>query len=508
MELIYTSPEKIGLKSKHIINFLEDLKAYGIEMHGMMLLRHGKVFFENYYAPYSRDTRHIMFSFTKSLTSTAVGFAVQEGLLDLDEKLVDIFPENLPEEPSENLKKATVWHLLTMSCGHATEIPNYGMGNKDWIKAFLSHEFTYEPGTTYMYNTAGTNLVSEIIYKKTGETLFTYLKSRLFDPLGIDDYECYKLPDGVDMGGSGSKLTVDGMARFIQFVADKGVTMDGKRLLNEEWFERATSRLVETISPCYVCDKNSDWAQGYGFQFWQNKYENSFRADGAFGQYGVVCRDEDFVFVCTSAATNMDKVLISLWENIAKNFQDVELGENQSDTAVLEYIKKTSSVPSFLSSRNFTAQEKYMKKTYICDSENTLCWEELIGGAGVSGTYSMFGIAPVNETDKMQEISFRNKGFECEVITKLTTKTQSLKISMNSSFNKFHLGDTVYGAVGRWIAPNKFEFETRCTKAATGTRFVMEFTETCMKLTPTPSFPDRGGLADGEKAEVHFVVKL
>ncbi len=505
MKLLRTSPEKSGLKSKYIISFLEHLKEYGIEMHSMMMLRRGKVFYESYFAPYDKDSAHIMFSFTKSLTSTAAGFAVQDGLLDLNEKLVDIFPDKLPDNPSENLKNATVWHLLTMTCGHASEIPNYGMGNKDWIKAFLAHEFTHEPGKVYIYNTAGTNLVSKIITKKVKKPLFEYLEEKLFAPLFIDGYECYKLEDGVDMGGSGSKLKPEHMAKFIQFVADKGV-WQGKRLLNEEWFDTACSRLVPTTGPHSPPGMSENWESGYGFQFWQNAYENSFRADGAFGQYGVVCKDEDFVFICTSVATNMNRVLDCLFEDIVKKLRKEECEVVEEDVAVLTYITKNATIPCALSSRNSGAQTRYMKKTYTPIKDNILCWQEIIGGAGVSGTYSMFNVAPVNKDSKMQSIGFEISEFSIKIITKLSSHTQIFEVALNSKFNKFILDGTIYGAVGRWISPTEFEFETRCTKAATGTRFVMKFSDKGMVLIPTPSFPDRGGLADGDKEEIEFVV--
>ena len=101
---------------------LDQLYREGIEMHSFKLLRHGKVCTEGSWAPYAPETQHILFSFSKSFTSTAIGFAVQEGIISLDERLIDIFPDKAPEEPGENLKKCQVRHLLMMGCGHETEI--------------------------------------------------------------------------------------------------------------------------------------------------------------------------------------------------------------------------------------------------------------------------------------------------------------------------------------------------------------------------------------------------
>ena len=120
MDFSRVTPESVGISSQAILNTLDAMDALGVEMHGIMLVRHGKVCAEGYWKPYNKKTPHIMFSFTKSLVSTAIGFARQEGLLSLDEKLVDLFPGKLPEHPSENLKKCQIYHLLVMGCGHET----------------------------------------------------------------------------------------------------------------------------------------------------------------------------------------------------------------------------------------------------------------------------------------------------------------------------------------------------------------------------------------------------
>ena len=101
------SPESLGIPSESLLAFIEKEKEHSIEMHSLQILRHQKRCLEAYWTPYNREAAHILFSFSKSLTSTAVGFAEQEGLLSLDEKLIDIFPEESPENPSEISGKQT-----------------------------------------------------------------------------------------------------------------------------------------------------------------------------------------------------------------------------------------------------------------------------------------------------------------------------------------------------------------------------------------------------------------
>lgn len=179
MILERVTPESVGIHSEGILKFIDLAESRGLELHSMMLLRHGKVCAEGWWKPYNPASPHMMFSFTKALTSTAIGFACQEGALSLDDRLSELFPDKMPENPSENLLACTVRDLLTMSCGHETEINTFDVNEPDWIKNFLSHEFKYKPGTCFMYNTAGTNMLCAALKRRTGENLFEYLTPRL-----------------------------------------------------------------------------------------------------------------------------------------------------------------------------------------------------------------------------------------------------------------------------------------------------------------------------------------
>ena len=235
------TPESVGIPSGAILDMLDQLYREGIEMHAFKLLRHGKVCAEGSWAPYTPETQHILFSFSKSFTSTAIGFAVQEGIISLDERLIDIFPEKSPENPSENLKKCQVRHLLMMGCGHETEISWTNGGDGDWVSQFLHHPFVYEPGTHFMYNTAGTNMLCAILKKKTGLDMTEFLKPRLFEPLGMGEIHCVKMLGDIEMGGAGMSVTIEEMARFVQFVANRG-SWEGRQLLNPEWFDMEIGR--------------------------------------------------------------------------------------------------------------------------------------------------------------------------------------------------------------------------------------------------------------------------
>lgn len=208
MKLQHVTPESVGVPSQAVLDLLDEFYRQGVEMHGLMLLRHGQVYAEGHWAPYNAQTPHILFSFSKSLTSTAIGFAVQEDILSLEDKLVDLFPDKVPENPSENLQACCVRDLLMMACGHAKEI-DWVASSSDWVSQFLEDPFVYQPGTHFLYNTAGTNMLSAIITRKTGLTLTQFLQPRLFDPLEMGQVFCQPLADGTEMGGAGMYLTLE-----------------------------------------------------------------------------------------------------------------------------------------------------------------------------------------------------------------------------------------------------------------------------------------------------------
>ena len=217
---VRTTPEEAGVRSEGVLRFLDEMKEKHLHMHDMMMLRHGKVFYEASFAPWSQKNLHMLFSLSKSFTSTAVGFAVQDGLLSLTDKLVDFFPEHLPAGPCENMRKITVKHLLTMNTGHETE-PWHT--SDCWEKEFLRSYVEHEPGTHFLYNTFGTYMLSAIVQKVTGKKLLDYLREKLMDPLGMSpDIWTEESPSGVATGGYGLNVRVEDIAKLGQFYLQRG----------------------------------------------------------------------------------------------------------------------------------------------------------------------------------------------------------------------------------------------------------------------------------------------
>ena len=295
-----------------------------LNIQSVMVLQHGKVLFEKWWNGGEPDVPHVLNSVSKTFTATAVGLAVGEGLLSLDDKLVSFFPDELPESPSENLQKVTIKDLLTMNCGHDTA-PGYPSADREetWTSIFLSWPVVHEPGSFYCYNGLGTYMLSAIIQKLTGEKVVDYLQTRLFDPLKIDAPHWDESPQGICKGGSGLFLKTEDLAKMGQLLLQKGEWY-GKQILSEEWVAEATRKQVpcvpswirfDEVEQSGLTPENSDWVHGYGFQMWRCRH-NACRADGAGGQYIILIPDKDAVVVNTADLQDMQAELNLVWDYI------------------------------------------------------------------------------------------------------------------------------------------------------------------------------------------------
>lgn len=176
---------------------------------------------------------------SKSFTSIAVGLAIAEGRLSIDDLVVDHFPEDLPAKPSPYLRAMRVRDLLTMATGHGTEPPRPAGGS--WTKAFLAHEVPFKPGTHFLYNTSATFMQAALVEKTTGEGLLAYLETRLLGPLGIEHATWERNPDGIAAGGFGLSLRTEDIARFGQLLLQRG-RWEGRQLVPEGWIDEATGK--------------------------------------------------------------------------------------------------------------------------------------------------------------------------------------------------------------------------------------------------------------------------
>ena len=337
IQLPRSTPEAQGISSSALLAFVEAL-AQVPEIHSLMLLRHGCVVSEGWWAPYGPARPHMLYSLSKSFTSSAVGLAVAEGRLSVDDLLLSFFPDKAPADPDPNLAKMRIRHLLSMSTGHDQDTAERlrASPDGDWIKAFLALPVEHAPGTHFVYNNGATFMLSAVVQKLTGMKLIDYLAPRLFEPLGIEDPTWETSSQGINFGAWGLSIKTEDIARFGQMYLQKGV-WQGQRILSEDWIAQATSKQVDNApespgGPGGAPD--SDWAQGYGFQFWRCRH-GAYRGDGAFGQYCLVMPAQEAVLAITSGVADMQAVLNVVWQRLLPALGQDPLPEDLTASARL-----------------------------------------------------------------------------------------------------------------------------------------------------------------------------
>jgi CubicO group peptidase (beta-lactamase class C family) len=327
-----STPEAQGVPSLAICDFVgaaDDINT----LHSFMLVRHGRVIAEAWWKPEAAGRPHNLFSLSKSFNATAVGLAIADGKLSLDDPVLKFFPADAPAAPSDNLKAMKVRDLLTMTCGHDTE--PQPAGRWPTVKEFLAHPVPHPPGTHFQYNTMGAYTLSAIVTRVTGRTTLAYLRSRLFEPLGIENPGWAASPEGYSLGGYGLRLCTEDIAKFGQLYLQKG-RWNGRQLIPESWVEQATAKQVPNYQESHATI-GPDWREGYGFQFWRCTH-NAYRGDGARGQFLLVLPDEDAVIVITADTDAAQDELNAVWNKLLPAFQAGPLPEDTASQAQLKQL--------------------------------------------------------------------------------------------------------------------------------------------------------------------------
>jgi CubicO group peptidase (beta-lactamase class C family) len=338
-----STPEAENVSAQAIINFIDAVDASDQELHSFMVLRHGKVVAEGWWDPYKSELKHTLYSTSKSFTSTAIGFAVTEGLITVDDKVISFFPDDLPETLSDNLAAMKIKDLLSMGAGQDPEPRMFNSEN--WVKTFLAAPVVHQPGSEFLYNSAATYMLSAIVTKVTGEKVVDYLRPRLFDPLAIEGMDWEESPNGINSGGWGLRLKTEDMAKFGQLYLQKG-KWNGEQIVPEKWIDEATSKKIDQAPNLSDEEKaDNDWLQGYCYKFWRSRY-NSYRGDGAYGQLIMIFPEKDAVVAITAEAMDMQKEMNLVYDNLLPAFLDEEIeGQDEAYAKLLNRIVQMALIP-------------------------------------------------------------------------------------------------------------------------------------------------------------------
>jgi CubicO group peptidase (beta-lactamase class C family) len=310
-DLPRSGPADQGVDPGAVLAFVDAVEGDpAIELHGLMVVRHGHVVAEGWWGPHTPERTRLLYSVSKSFTSTALGFALEEGRFGFDDTLVSHVPELDGEITDPRSRSVTLRHLASMASGHDRDLLDevLALDPEEPVRGFLLVPPDQEPGTLFAYSQPCTYALAAVIQRAAGMRLTEYLRPRLFDPLGIGEVGWLAWPPGREQGFSGLFARTEDVAKLGQLYLQRGRWGD-TQLLPERYVEQATSRQIDTPN-----QENVDWRQGYGFQFWMARH--GYRGDGAFGQFCVVLPEQDAVVAITGGTEAMQGVLDNLWEHL------------------------------------------------------------------------------------------------------------------------------------------------------------------------------------------------
>lgn len=278
-------PEEVGLDSEKIASFLKELSEdETLNMHSLLILRDGKIVTEAVFGEHDLRIWKQTYSAAKSVTSLAIGMAIGEDVLSLEDRLTDLLESKLTPLTRLAVKDLTLHHLLTMTTGASFNEATM-LTERDWVKGYLGGSFS--PGE-FAYNSLNTYMLSVILKEKTGQSLTEYLRPRLFIPLGIDEYYWECCPKGYEKGGWGLYMRAEDMAKIGVLVMNGGV-WNGQQLIPKEWIAEATRTQVSAESVSKLFD--------YGYHVWTGRHRDTFLFNGMLGQNVLGFRESGIMLV-------------------------------------------------------------------------------------------------------------------------------------------------------------------------------------------------------------------
>ncbi len=334
-------PEEVGVSSRAILEAICYLEAEQIPMHGLLIMRHDKLIYEGYYAPYQRETMHRMFSITKTMTAIAIAHLVEEGRIDPDRSVCDYFPEYVTEKTHPWIKAVTIRNMLQMRTCHAASTYKVDM-KSNWVESFFTVAPSHKPGTVFHYDTSAAHVLGALVEKLTGKDLLDYLRERFLDKIGFSaDAYVIKDPFGVSISGSGMVARPMDVLKIIYLLGHGGrATCDdgsSEQLIPEAFIREATHRISPTICSGPILEEQ----QGYGEQIWMTR-EGGFVLYGLGGQLAMYFPKQDLTIMTTadtmSLAGGNQSIYRAIYEHILPS---VDRKVSDADTAYEALIEKT-----------------------------------------------------------------------------------------------------------------------------------------------------------------------
>ncbi len=362
------TPESVGVRSEDIKRYVECLENASLATHSIVMMKHGKVFYEAYWKPFNENFLHRMYSVSKSFVALAVGFLEQDGLISLDDKIIDCLDEETTKNANDKIKTQTVRDMLMMCTGKPLAPWNwFESGAPDRVKWYFdtsneNPETHKTPGTIFEYDSTGSFVLGAMVEKKTGKKLMEYLREKMFDKIGVSkEAYCLECPGGNAWGDSAALCTSLDLAKIVNFTMNMG-RHNGEQILNEKFVKDATSNLVSTSTVGFTVS-----SYGYGYLIWRTR-DNSFFFNGMGCQFGIAIPDKDMVFVINSDNQGIlnakSSIIDPFYEIVVHNTSEDAISENEKALKDLTEFSNNLKLFSLKGSIETKMQEKINGKTF------------------------------------------------------------------------------------------------------------------------------------------------
>jgi len=293
-----STPEEQGMSSAELAEFFKTLSQPYFNMDSLIVIRHGYIVAEAHSAPSQAEGLHQLYSVSKSVISSLIGIAIDQGYIkSVNEKLLSFFPEYTPANMDERKAAITVKDLLTMGSGFkcdaygadpTTDAVDKMLASKNTSQMCLDLPMAYKPGEKQQYCQCNAYLLGSILARKTGMDGLAFAKKNLFTPLGITEARWLTTKEGIVEGYSGLHLKPSDMAKFGYLFLNKG-QWDGKQIVSAQYVADSISNQLATPWP--------DTA--YGYLWWIHQSPNAANAIGLSGQYILLFPSKDMLMVLT-----------------------------------------------------------------------------------------------------------------------------------------------------------------------------------------------------------------
>ena len=470
-----------GINPKAVYDFITRAEKENLGIDSFMLLKGGKVVAEGCHAPYTPDSPHVLYSMSKSITSLALGYAICEGKVSLDDSVCKYFGEYDKRGKNEAI---TVRHLVTMTAGKMVGMAK-NRHHKDWIKIFFDAPSIAKPGNLFLYTNDNFYMLSAIVSKVYGETLVDFLAPRLFEPLDIEKPVWETDDFGYASGGWGLYMSITDTAKIMQCLANGGM-WNGEQVIPKEWIDEATKYQVPTLAKGQI-----DVTKGYGYGFWRVSVPDTYRAYGLHGQAGYVFEKHDTVLV-VHAGISRDELLSLAIDDMCETLWDKPEEEYEDKlTELLASLGDKDNLP--VEPRSTKLEEKYSQKTLKTRSS--------IFASMLHATMSTVMNEPSGSTDRFA-LSLEKNGDLC-LMWKEGFDVNTIKLGMENKYeyNTIKLAGMKFTACTKaaWTTPRVLTVYVRLLEGCHVRRLVMIFEADGKVIIKNDSFPDMPTLA------VHYV---